>query len=34
MAAYNRVNGLYASECDHLLNKILKEEWGFDPVDF
>ena len=32
MAAYNRVNGLYASECDHLLNGILKDEWGFDGV--
>jgi len=29
MCAYNRVNGTYASEHDHLLNEILKDEWGF-----
>lgn len=29
MAAYNMVNGDYACESKHLLNDILKEEWGF-----
>lgn len=30
MCAYNRINGVYASQHNHLLNEILKEEWGFD----
>lgn len=29
MCAYNRVNGPYACEHDHLLNKVLKGDWGF-----
>ena len=29
MCAYNRVNGDYACENDWLLNKVLKNEWGF-----
>lgn len=29
MAAYNKVNGYYCSENDHLLNDILKKEWAF-----
>lgn len=30
MCSYNRINGVYASQNDYLLNKILKEEWGFE----
>ncbi|MGH3714723.1 MAG: beta-glucosidase [Micromonosporaceae bacterium] len=30
MCAYNRVNGQYACENQHLLNQVLKTEWGFD----
>jgi beta-glucosidase len=29
MSSYNRVNGTYAGEHDWLLNKVLKQEWGF-----
>jgi beta-glucosidase len=29
MSAYNKFRGHYCSENDYLLNKILKEEWGF-----
>ncbi len=33
MCAYNRINGVYASEHQHLLRDILKGEWGFEgPV--
>jgi len=29
MAAYNKFRGAYCAENDYLLNKILKDEWGF-----
>jgi beta-glucosidase len=29
MAAYNKINGKYASENDVLLDQILKQKWGF-----
>ena len=32
MSSYNRVNGLYAAESEHLLRDILKEDWGFDGL--
>ena len=30
MCSYNRINGVYSSENPWLLNKVLREEWGFD----
>ena len=30
MTSYNRVNGIYANENAHLLQDILREEWGFN----
>ena len=32
MAAYNRVNGVYACSHDELLNQVLKKEWGFEGL--
>lgn len=32
MCAYNKVNGLYASEHPQLLRDILKQEWSFEGV--
>ncbi|WP_239004828.1 glycoside hydrolase family 3 protein [Paenibacillus tepidiphilus] len=32
MCSYNLLNGTYASENEHLLNDILREEWGYEGV--
>ena len=32
MCAYNRLNGIFASEHKQLLDDILRKEWGFDGI--
>ena len=32
MCAYNRVNGTYCGEHDWLLNKVLRDDWGFQGL--
>jgi beta-glucosidase len=32
MGAYNRFRGQYCCESDYLLNKVLKDEWGFKGI--
>ena len=32
MCAYNRINGEYCSENAYLLNKILREDWGYEGL--
>ena len=29
MSSYNKINGIYASESEDLLTKILRKDWGF-----
>jgi beta-glucosidase len=29
MCAYNRINGVYACENDFLMNRVLKQDWGY-----
>lgn len=32
MCSYNRINGVYSCENDWLLNKVLRDEWGFQGL--
>ncbi|MGN0715768.1 MAG: glycoside hydrolase family 3 C-terminal domain-containing protein, partial [Anaerovoracaceae bacterium] len=32
MSSYNEVNGIYANENAHLLDEVLRKEWGFEGI--
>ncbi|MFA5422200.1 MAG: glycoside hydrolase family 3 C-terminal domain-containing protein, partial [Bacilli bacterium] len=32
MCSYNRINGTYSSDNDWLLNRVLREQWGYDGL--
>ena len=32
MCSYNRINGVYSSENQWLLTKVLRDEWGYDGI--
>jgi beta-glucosidase len=32
MTSYNLINGIYASQNDYLINKVLKDEWKFNGI--
>lgn len=32
MSSYNEINGVYANENKHLLQEILRNDWGFDGI--
>jgi beta-glucosidase len=32
MTSYNLINGVHCSQNDHIINGILKNEWGFDGI--
>lgn len=32
MCSYNKINGVYASDHKHLLNDILREQWGYENI--
>lgn len=32
MSSYNKINGIYVSDNNYVLRKILREDWGFDKV--
>ena len=34
MTSYNKINGEFANESEHLLREILRNEWGFDGHSF